>query len=232
MRTSVLILDYSTDKSEASFIRRYLPPGISTEVYIYFNERIPGLESFTHVIHTGSSLSICRDAKFYPKVEKVIHECVGSGIPQMGVCYGHQLLCRALCGSSAVRKCAMGVEVGWKTVELCNGFEFSGIEDECRVFESHFDEVVILPEGSEIVMTNSHSKVQGFINKPLNLFGLQFHPEFDRRAGNSLIEDCREMFEEHGIDVDAALKGSPSINAGKVFFDYFMNTFNSKGQNG
>ncbi len=229
MRTSVLILDYSTDKTEAPCIRRYLPQGISTEIYVYFDEPIPDLKTYTHIIHTGSSLSICRDADFYPEVEKVIHKCIDLGMAQMGICYGHQLICRALCGSSAVRNCVNGLEVGWNTVELCNGFEIDGIERECRVFESHFDEVVMLPEGSEITMTNQHSEIQAFVNKPLNLFGVQFHPEFDLHVGNDLIEDCRKLFEEHGIDVNAVLKGSPSIDAGKVFFSYFMRSFDRKG---
>jgi len=231
MKPSVLILDYSTDKSETDYVKKYIQETPVSGVFVYHGGQIPDVNNYTHVIHTGSALSICKDAEFFPEAEVLIHRCIELGIAQMGICYGHQLLCRALCGMSAVRKCVNGPEVGWNHVGLCgSSLVIDEILDGCRIFESHFDEVTMLPEGSEIVLTNSHTEIQAFMNKRFNLFSVQFHPEFDLAAGNKLIENDRVLFEGHGIDVNKVLEGSPSLDAGRTFFGYFMREFKRKGK--
>ena len=95
----ILILDYSVDRSEAPLFSRWLPEGSEREVsFVHFGDPIPSPVGFTRVMHTGSSLSICEDAVFTQDACEVVRECVAKGVPQMGVCYGHQLLCRALLG--------------------------------------------------------------------------------------------------------------------------------------
>lgn len=221
---NVLILDYSVDKSEASLFRQWFPDGCdSTAVFMHFGEEIPNVGDFSHVMHTGSSLSICSDAGFHTEAARVIHYCVESGIPQMGVCYGHQLLCRVLIGSSAVEKCSNGFEAGWKDVQFIGkGLKIDGVERVSRLFQSHFDRVVALPDGAEIIATSEHTRIQGFIDKTRCLFSLQFHPEFSRKDGNELFRKEKKLLEENGIDVVAVLADGPSINAGMIFFRYFI----------
>ncbi len=64
----MLILDYSTDRSEALAIRQWLPEGAQiTSLFIDTKESFPDDlvgRGFTHVIHSGSALSINNEASF------------------------------------------------------------------------------------------------------------------------------------------------------------------------
>jgi hypothetical protein len=60
------------------------------------------------------------------------------------------------------------------------------------------------------------------VNYEQRLFGTQFHPEFDREPGNEIYARDRKMLEKNGYNVDEILKGGPSLEAGKVFFGFFL----------
>lgn len=220
----VLILDYSVDRSEAPLFSRWLPEGCThSDSFVFFGDRVPDPGDFTHVMHTGSSLSICRDAEFLPEVSRLVRECVDLGIPQMGVCYGHQLLCRALLGPSSVGRCPGGIEAGWIDVTMKgSGLLIHGIRPVVRVLQSHFDRVAALPPGAEVIASNDHTEIQAFVDPVRRLMGFQFHPEFDRLEGNRLFSGERELMEENGVDVDRIMKSGPSVETGRVFFGHFL----------
>lgn len=228
----VLILDYSVDRSEGPLFRRWLPDNCeSTTVFVYSGEDIPDAGAFTHVMHTGSSLSICSDAEFYSEAERVILSCVEAGIPQMGVCYGHQLFCRVLVGLSSVRKCPNGLEAGWRNVEIKGtGLNIPGVRSISRVFQFHFDEVVALPSGAEIIAASRHTEIQGFIDRVRRILSLQFHPEFIRKDGNDLFFKERRLLEENGFDLNTIQADGPDIDAGRIFFSYFISSFLKSGE--
>ena len=221
---SVLILDYSVDRSESPLFSRWFPEGTGHFTsYVHFQDPIPDPGDFSCVMHTGSSLSICEDAPFLKDASQVIRECVHRGIPQMGVCYGHQLLCRCLLGPNAVGKCPNGFEVGWKEVRMKGrGLEIPGVQPVITVLQSHFDRIQKLPHTSEIIAWNDHTEVQAFMDVETRLFGVQFHPEFEREDGNSLFIKERELLLKHGADPEIITRSGPSIDAGRVFFDYFL----------
>ena len=229
---NVLILDYSVDRSEAPLFRRYFPDNCaSTAVYIYSGDTFPDPLEYSHVMHTGSSLSICEEAFFLEDAEEIVRKCVAGNIPQMGVCYGHQLICRALLGSSAIGRCANGLEAGWIDVEMIGrGLEIPGAAPVSRVLQSHFDRVTEIPDTSEVIAANDHTDIQGFIDFKKSLFSLQFHPEFTRSDGNGLFLKEARLLEDNGIDLASILDDGPSIETGKVFFEYFFNIFTGESK--
>ena len=224
---NVLILDYSVDRSEAPLFRRWFPDNCtSMSVYISFGDDFPDPLEYSHVMHTGSSLSICAEVDFLEEAEEIVRMCVNEDIPQMGVCYGHQLISRSLLGPSAIGRCPDGLEAGWIDVEMIgSGLEIPGAAPVSRVLQSHFDRVLNIPDTSEVIATNAHTDIQGFIDRKKNLFSVQFHPEFTRADGNGLFRREARLLEENGIDLASVLEDGPSIEAGKVFFEYFLNTF-------
>ncbi len=224
---NVLILDYSVDRSEAPLFRRWFPDNcVSTSAYIYFGDDFPDPLEYSHLMHTGSSLSICAEADFLEEAEEIVRKCVDEDIPQMGVCYGHQLICRSLLGPSAIGRCSNGLEAGWMDVEIIgSGLEIPGAAPVSRILQSHFDRVLKIPDTSEVIATNAHTDIQGFADREKNLLSLQFHPEFTRAEGNRLFLEEARLLEDNGIDLASVLEDGPSIAAGKVFFEYFLNTF-------
>jgi GMP synthase-like glutamine amidotransferase len=224
----VLILDYSVDKSEAPAIKRWLPKDAQvTNLFIETEESFPddlAEWDFTHVIHTGSSLSINDTSPFTKKAVRYIRKIRDKGVSQYGICFGHQLICLALVGKHAVRSSPNGYEGGWGAVSFTSyARKILGVEESECVWQSHFDEVIELPEGSELLATNAHTEIQAYINYEQKLLGTQFHPEFDRDAGNILFLEDRALFEKYCYDVDEIVKRGPSIDTGVIFFGFFLN---------
>ena len=223
----ILILDYSTDRLETPNIKRWLPADAQvTALFIDTAESFPDdlLErGFTHVIHTGSALSINNPAPFTQKAVTFIQNARDKGISQMGICYGHQLVCKALVGDQAVRSSPNGLEAGWGKVTFTDkGVETLGLRETEVLWQHHFDEVTELPEGSELLATNAHAKIQAYVNFEQRLLGTQFHPEFDKKTGNEIYLSDKVLLEKNNCNVDEMVKGRPSFEAGNVFFGYFF----------
>ena len=223
----ILILDYSVDRSETESIKRWLPVDSHvSSLFIDTEESFPDdlvNNDFTHVIHSGSALSITETVPFAEKAVSYIRKIRDKGVSQMGICYGHQLVCRALVGKQAVRSSPNGLEAGWKRVTFVNNaMNVLGVRESEMVWQHHFDEVIELPEGSELLATNPHSSIQAYINYKQCLFGTQFHPEFDKETGNKIFLEDRELLEKNRYDVDAMIKQGPSFDVGRVFFGFFL----------
>ncbi len=223
----ILILDYSTDRSEAAATERWLPADSDvSSLFIDTEESFPQdliARGFTHVIHSGSALSITESAPFVDRAVTFIQMARDQGVSQMGICYGHQLVCRALVGRQAVRSSPNGLEAGWKRVTFVNGaMDALGVGESEVVWQHHFDEVTGLPEGSELWATNPHSRIQAYINHEQRLFGTQFHPEFDQAIGNQIYLADRDLLEKNGYSAEELVRHGPSFEVGKVFFGYFL----------
>lgn len=226
----ILILDYSVDRSETENIKRWLPADSHvTSLFIDTEESFPDdliSNDFSHVIHSGSALSITETAPFTEKAVSYIRKIRGNDVPQMGICYGHQLVCLALVGKHAVRSSPNGLEAGWNGVTFINrAMELFGVSESEMVWQHHFDEVTELPEGSELLASNAHSGIQAYFNYQQRLFGTQFHPEFDKGAGDKIFLGDRELLEKNGYDVDLMIKQGPTVNAGQLFFGFFLGEF-------
>jgi GMP synthase-like glutamine amidotransferase len=226
-QTNILILDYSTDKVETPTIKRWLPMEARvTSLFIDSEESFPSNlidQGYTHVIHTGSALSITKPAPFTRRAVTFIRKARDKGMSQMGICYGHQLVCKALVGDHAVRSSPNGLEAGWGPVTFTEkAMEMLGIRESEVLWQYHFDEVTEIPEGAQLLATNPHTKIQAYVNYEQRLFGTQFHPEFDRETGNEIYVKDRDLLEKHHLNIDNIIQGSPSLETGKVFFGFFF----------
>lgn len=230
LKPNILILDYSVDQFETPIIQSFIHRHFGYEVtalHITTEASFPNdlIETdYTHVIHTGSTLSINDLASFTEKAVNYIKALVKKGTWQFGICYGHQLMAFALVGAHAVRETPKGMEAGWGEVEFnALGQKLLNLNPVERIWQHHFDEVTELPEDSQIIATNSHSRIQAYINYEKHLLGTQFHPEINVRQGNNYFLKDRRLLEANGYDVDAMVKQMPSFNTPKVFFEFFLN---------
>lgn len=226
----ILILDYSVDRSETPLVRKYISADDSHAAV--FVDREDSLsedlldQGYTHVIHTGSALSIVERAPFTETALSLIRDFPATGAAQMGICYGCQLVCLAFGGKESVRRSPLGLEVGWGAVEFTgDGPHIPGTSSREIVWQSHFDEVVALPSGSQVMAKGDHTTIQAFVNEDLMLFGTQFHPEFDREDGNTQFLRDRALLESNGYDVDAVVREGPSLDTGATFIGFFLDYF-------
>ena len=224
---NILILDYSTDRLETPNIKRWLPKDAQVEaLFINTEESFPDdliEQDYTHIVHSGSALSITKTAPFTEKAVAFIREARENKVAQMGICYGHQLVCCALVGKRSVRSSPNGMEAGWNKVRFDRkAMEILGVGEREAVWQHHFDEVTEIPAGSDLLATNAHTNIQAYVNYEQRLLGTQFHPEFDRESGNEIYLRDRPLLEMNNINVDEIIQGGPSIQAGKIFFGFFI----------
>lgn len=116
-------------------------------------------------------------------------------MPVLGICAGHQFMAGYYGGSAAEADIP---EFGEARIRLIDGGGkiFAGTPDQQTVWESHNDEVDLVPEGFFITASSDACRVQGMENEDGDRFGLQFHPEvndseFGREMFQNFIEICR-----------------------------------------
>jgi GMP synthase (glutamine-hydrolysing) len=121
--------------------------------------------------------------------------CQEHGIPVLGVCYGHQILARALGGT--VARHAEGLEVGNIPVQLTPaGLAsplFAGFPERFEVIASHADEVTVMPPGAALLARGAFSLRQSFEWKN-QFYGVQFHPETDPEVMRFIWSARREVW--------------------------------------
>jgi len=98
-----------------------------------------------------------------------------SSTPVLGICFGHQLLCRAF-GSKVVRS-AKPIERFVETEVVAPDPIFEGIPRKMGVFEAHYEVVDSVPSGFKLLARSPTSTVGAVRHRKRPLYGVQFHPE-------------------------------------------------------
>jgi GMP synthase (glutamine-hydrolysing) len=166
----VVVLDYGGQYSQL-IARRVRECGV-------FSELLPhhvGAEEVAHrrpkgLILSGGPASVYADGA--PPLDPVLLEL---GIPVLGICYGMQLLSRALGGR--VESAEVG-EFGRSRLTIHEaGRLLAGTPAEQTCWMSHRDTVFSPPPGFTALASSSESPVAAFESVARGVYGIQFHPE-------------------------------------------------------
>lgn len=218
----VLVIDAHLD--EAGFAGpRWFPAGVTHErVRVARGEGIADDPRFTHVLLSGSPLSIVDDHPFVPAVEAALRSAHARGIPIMGVCYGSQMIARALLGRRHVRRGA-GLEIGWLATALVSdaGGWFDGLPNPFHAWHYHHDEVCDLPGDFTVLASTPRCVIQAWWSPERRLFGTQFHPEMDLEIGNAIYRADGELLRQQGVDADALIAGARE-DGSQVLIERFL----------
>jgi GMP synthase (glutamine-hydrolysing) len=132
------------------------------------------------VIISGSARDAWNEDPVNLELCELVGICRDKDIPVLGVCYGHQLLARALGG--VVARHPGGLELGNTPLQLTSdGLVsplFVGFPERFDVLSSHADAVLTLPPECELLAKGDFTLNQAFHSKN-RFFGVQFHPETD-----------------------------------------------------
>lgn len=123
---------------------------------------------------TGSRHGVYEDHPFIPPLEDFIRKAFDAGVPIVGICFGHQIVAKALGGR--VEKFQGGWAVGPQT------YDFGGRTVVLNAW--HQDQVIEKPPMAETVGSNDFCRHAALAYGD-RAFTVQAHPEFD----NAFIED-------------------------------------------
>ncbi|MGF6823903.1 GMP synthase (glutamine-hydrolyzing) [Microbacterium sp. ZKA21] len=111
------------------------------------------------------------------------------GIPTLGICYGFQIMARALGGEVANTGLR---EYGATDAALTGdgGVLLGGQPNTQNVWMSHGDQVAKAPEGFEVLASTDATPVAAFANTEKCFYGVQWHPEVKHSDhGQEVIEN-------------------------------------------
>jgi GMP synthase (glutamine-hydrolysing) len=110
-----------------------------------------------------------------------------TGVPVLGICYGHQLIARHLGGH--VKKGARG-EYGLAHLTVSCPDPLWNCVKSSQIWMSHFDTVMTVPPGFRVTASSEVSGVAAMSDPVRKLFGIQFHPEVvHTHAGRQILEN-------------------------------------------
>jgi len=126
---------------------------------------------------------------------KWIKDAIESDIPVLGICFGGQLMARALGGSVAR---GPRPELGWHFIHS----NYPDLISNGPWFQFHYDRWQLPPGATELAVSPIASQAFSY-RKSL---ALQFHPELNREVLEGwLIWDGRDELKEDGQDPDVVL---------------------------
>jgi len=148
---------------------------------------LPGPDSYSHLILSGSELSASEQNPRDAELCTMIRDFVERGRRVLGICYGHQMIARALVDRPCCRR-AETPEFGWKRLRLEPDALFEGIPEMIAV-HSHYDEVFDLPAPLRVIASTDDCAVQAFSHSERPVWGTQFHPEMSFEHGTAMLQD-------------------------------------------
>jgi GMP synthase-like glutamine amidotransferase len=188
----VLIVDNKIDPPFGSAdLVRYL--GANVDVFRAPEGKLPeGFSMYSHMVISGSKTSCMAQEPWLDKLLALIQLGCDKNLPIFGVCFGHQLIARALGGVGVLRR-SPTPEFGWVEINAVqenakNDPVFSLLPQSFFSFASHFEEVTVLPEGFIPMARNSRCQNQAYRVKGKPVFGVQFHPERNAEEGEQTYE--------------------------------------------
>ncbi len=154
--------------------------------YPYKKIKYSRLSRYDQLLITGSELFASEDNENDKQILDIIRYFLKHRKSILGICYGHQILAKAILGKSTCRK-AENPEFGWKKVKLDPNPLFEGIENPV-FYESHYDEVCNLTDDFRVIAANEYCPIQAFQYKNRPVWGVQFHPEVDFQTGEKAFK--------------------------------------------
>src|SRR5579862_2335217 len=171
MPETVFVLDFGAQYGQL-IARRIRELGVYCEIVPYDTSwNTLSARSPAALVLSGGPESALVDGA--PELDAAIAD---SGVPVLGICYGMQLVARDV-GAELVK--LDHAEYGPATLVIVNRETplFDGIPDESRVWMSHGDSVVTLPDGYVALASTPRCHVAAMGNAKKKIYGVQFHPE-------------------------------------------------------
>ncbi|GEA60093.1 glutamine amidotransferase-related protein [Vibrio comitans] len=203
---------------------------VNNEITFYeydaFNQQLPELEDCDGYILTGSVCNAYDNDPWILGLIDWIQRCEARRKPLVGICFGHQLIARALGGT--VEKSPKGWGLGNDEVNIVAQKRWMNLSiDRLQMLVSHQDQVITVPRGMRVVASSDFCP-NFMLAKDNHIFTVQGHPEFSLEFTSELIEMRKHLIsEEHYRSTFEQLKQAPDSAIVLHWIDAFF-VFNTQ----
>jgi GMP synthase-like glutamine amidotransferase len=143
---------------------------------------------------TGSKLSVYDEVKWIRDLEHYIRSLNEHKKFLLGVCFGHQLIAKALGGD--VSKAEIGWVTGLQSYIFHDNFPWlRNLNQDVKLIHSHQDQITKLPDQATLVASNENVPIaMYFIDN--HIMSIQGHPEFTNEYAYDVVCKRRDIIGE------------------------------------
>lgn len=142
-------------------------------------EALPDPAALDAVLYTGSPAGVYDPEPWITPLMDFIRHAAAARTPQVGICFGHQIMGEALGGK--VVKSGKGWGIGRHTYEIVQCPDWAGppCPPTLSVAVSHQDQVVVRPPSASIIARSEFTPFAGLNYEDCPAISFQCHPEFE-----------------------------------------------------
>jgi GMP synthase-like glutamine amidotransferase len=146
----------------------------------------PTINEFDGLLITGSAAGVYEGHDWIAPAEELVRRTADAGKPQVGICFGHQLMAQALGGR--VEKSDKGWGVGLHDYEIRGESEWMDpAQSRITCAVSHQDQVVEAPPGARILGGSEFCPLAMLDYAQGPAVSFQPHPEFSADYASALL---------------------------------------------
>lgn len=117
-------------------------------------------------------------------------------VPILGICLGHQLIASTFGGQTESAEIESYAQIDINIIESAGLFDDMG--DSVKVWASHKDEVVTLPDCFKIIADSDKCSIEAIKHEDKPIYGIQFHPEVQHTPrGGEIFENFHRICKEY-----------------------------------
>lgn len=174
------------------FVRMLAEEGERWDVYKVACGEFPDdneLDLYDGFVITGSCSDAHGNDAWVRDLLSLLNKLNSMNIKLLGICFGHQILGRALGGK--VTRSPTGWDIGVRTITLASTLPYTlsslDIPSTLSIIECHRDEIRELPAKAEVIAWSDKTGIEMFRYGD-NVMGIQGHPEYSKDILLHLID--------------------------------------------
>lgn len=161
------------------------------EVFNVLNSELPKLNQFDGFLITGSRHNAYDQQPWILQLVAWVQQCEQLQRPLAGICFGHQIIARALEGKVEKSSAGWGLGVAKNTLIQAPTWAEPTEQESLSILVSHQDQVTALPAQAQLLASSDFCPNFMF-QIGQHTFAIQGHPEFPLAYAEALI-DKRQM---------------------------------------